>query len=256
MAGFIIICFILLITLIGIIYTPYDPNKMNTVIRFMPPSLGHPLGTDNFGRDILSRIMSGSKFTLIVATFTVFIGTVIGSFLGLLAGYVGGIIDEIVMRINDALTSFPGVLLALVLVSVTGQNKYSLIIALGIIFIPSYARIVRSETLRLRNQEFVSSAKLFGASPLRIMLKHILPNVYPSLLPAITIGFSNAILAEASMSYLGFGIQPPDPSLGRMLSEAQSYMISAPWYALAPGIFIILIVFGINLIAEGIGKEL
>lgn len=227
---------------------------MNIVSKYQHPSLKHIFGTDNFGRDILSRIMAGTKITFFIAVSTIACGVLIGVTLGTVAGYFGGWIDEIIMRINDALTAFPGILLALVLVTVLGQGKYQIILALAIIFVPSYSRITRSEFLQIKEMEFVKSAKVFGASHLRIMFVHILPNAYPALLSAVTIGLSNAILSEAGLSFLGFGVQPPDPSLGRMLSEGQTYLFNAPWCAVAPGIVIVITVVGFNFIAEGLRK--
>lgn len=244
--------FIILLVLISQFYTPYDPNAMNAAERFSPPGFKHLFGTDNFGRDNFSRAITGAKFTLFVAMSTVAIGTLFGIMLGLAAGFFGGAADEAVMRLIDALTSFPGILLALVMVTVLSQGKYTIIIALGILFIPSFTRIVRSSTLQCRNSEFVNSAQVLGASPFRIMLVHILPNIYPQLLSTIIIGLSNAILAESSMSYLGLGIQPPTPSWGRMLFEAQAYLFNAPWNALAPGMMIMITVLGFNYIGEGL----
>lgn len=250
--GLFLIGIVLLLTGLSFIYTPYNVYTMNTVARFTPPGAAHLLGTDNFGRDVFSRIMCGAKFTLFVAGSTVCIGTICGVILGLCAGYFGHAADECIMRLIDALNSFPGILLALVMVTVLGQGKYTIIPALGILFIPSFTRIVRSGTLQIKNSEFIKNAQAFGASPVRIMFVHILPNLYPSLLTAIVVGFSNATLAESSMSYLGLGIQPPTPSLGRMLFEAQAYLFNAPWIALAPGIMIMVIVLGFNYLGEGI----
>ncbi len=252
--GFGLSTVIILMMAIGFVYTPYDPNAMNIAERFQAPGFLHLCGTDNFGRDIFSRIMDGVKTTFLVALFTVGFGAAFGVVLGAFAGYHGGWIDEVIMRLSDALTAFPGVLLALVFVTVLGQGKYPMVLALGLIFIPSFARITRSGFLQIKEEEFVKSARVFGAGSLRIMFVHILPNIYPSLLSAVTIGFSNAILAEAVMSFLGFGIQPPDPSWGRMLSEAQAYLFNAPWYALAPGLMIVITVLGLNFIGEGLRK--
>lgn len=254
-AGFILIGLIVLLMMAGFIHTPYDPNGMSLADRFKPPDARHILGTDNFGRDIFSRIMDGTKVTFFIAVSTVFTGMFFGVILGAFAGYTGGWADEIIMRINDAMTAFPGILLALVMVTVLGQSKYTIVLALGLIFIPSFSRITRSGFIQLKEQEFVKSARVIGASPVRIMFVHILPNIYPSLLSAAAIGFSNAILSEAGMSFLGFGVQPPDPSWGRMLSEAQSYLFNAPWYAIAPGTAIILTVLGFNFISEGLRNK-
>lgn len=255
MLGLVITCFVLLIVIIGFFYTPYDPNKMNSALKNSPPSFSHLLGTDNFGRDILSRVMEGAKTTYIIAVAIVFIGASLGTIAGALTGYFGGWFDEVLMRLNDVLASFPSVLLALVFVSVLGPGTYNIIFALGIIFIPSYARVVRSEYIVLKERDFVKNAKLMGAGSFRIMFVHILPNTRKVLIPSLLIGFNNAVLAEAGLSYLGLGVQPPQASLGRMLSEAQSYILNSPWYAIAPGVMIILTVLGFSLISGGMENE-
>lgn len=246
---------ILLMILIGVFYTPYDPNVMDASAKFAGISMKHLMGCDNFGRDVFSRVLEGSRTTLIVAAGTVFIGTFFGVIIGALTGYYGGVVDEVLMRINDAIFAFPSILLALVFISIFGSGKYHVIIALGIAFIPSFARIVRSEFIKCKNMDYVKSAKLQGAGDFRIMFVHILPNTLTVLLSAIMIGFNNAVLAEAGMSFLGIGVQPPDASLGRMLSEAQSYLFRAPSYALFPGVIIILMVLGFSLLGDGLKDE-
>lgn len=249
-AGGVIIGIVLLFVIAGLFYTPFDPNQMDASIKNMAPCLAHPFGTDNFGRDILSRVMEGSRTTFFIALSTVLIGTAAGTILGAVTGYFGGVLDEVLMRINDVILSFPSILLALIFVGVIGTGKYNIIIALGIVFIPSFARVIRSEFAVQKNMDYVRNARIMGAGPCRIMFVHILPNTLPILLSSMVIGFNNAVLAEAGMSYLGLGVQPPDASLGRMLSEAQTYLFSAPWYALAPGILIILTVLGFGLLGE------
>ena len=212
----------LALIVLGFFWTPYDPEAMDSAAKLSGVSFSHLMGCDNFGRDIFS------------------------------------IADEILMRVNDVLFAFPSILLALVFVSLSGYGTTNVIFALGIAFIPSFARIVRSEFIRCKNMDYVKSAKLAGAGNLRIMFVHILPNTAPVLLSAVMIGFNNAVLAEAGMSYLGIGVQPPHASLGRMLSEAQTYLFSAPGFALFPGIFLILLVLGFSLLGEGIrdrGRE-
>lgn len=244
----------LLLVVIGFFYTPYDPDAMDASLKLSGISLLHPMGCDNFGRDILSRILKGCGTTFLVSLGTVCIGTAAGVVIGAVTGYYGGILDEMLMRINDVMFAFPGILLALVFVSVFGSGKYRVMIALGVAFIPSFARIVRGEFLRCKNMDYVKSAKLQGASDLRIMFVHILPNAVSVLASAIMIGFNNAVLAEASMSFFGLGVQPPDASLGRMLSEAQAYLFSTPSYALFTGLFIILMILGFSLLADGLRK--
>jgi peptide/nickel transport system permease protein len=246
---------LLVMIIAGIFYTPYDPDAMDSAAKFAGISLRHLMGCDNFGRDVFSRVLEGSRTTLIVAAGTVFIGTFFGTIIGALTGYYGGILDEILMRFNDAVFAFPSILLALVFISLFGSGRYHVIIALGIAFIPSFARIVRSEFMKCKNMDYVKSARLQGAGDFRIMFVHILPNTLTVLLSAIMIGFNNAVLAEAGMSYLGIGVQPPDASLGRMLSEAQSYLFRAPAYALFPGAVIILMVLGFSLLGEGLKNE-
>lgn len=242
----------LVFALLGQIWTPYGPTAMNSAAVNLAPTFSHPMGTDNFGRDILSRVMNGCGSTFIVAICTVLIGCVFGTLIGALTGYFGGWLDDVVMRINDILLSFPSILLALIFISLMKPGRYNIILALGILFIPSFARIVRSEVIRYRDSDFVKSARIMGAGNLRIIFVHILPNAGVSMLTTAAIGFNNAVLAEASMSYLGLGIQPPEPSLGRMLFEAQSYLFNTPWYAIFPGLAIILIILGFSMVSEGL----
>jgi peptide/nickel transport system permease protein len=241
--------------LVSLFYTPYDYNAMDGAIRFTPPGGKHLFGTDNFGRDVFSRIMEGSKYTLLVALLTVAGSAFAGSSIGLLSGYAGGAADEIVMRLMDALSSFPGILLALVMVSLLGNGEGPLVAALLILFTPSFVRIMRSGVLQYKGRDFVKTAELWGCPPLRLLFVHILPNLFSSLLSALVLGLGNAILAEATMSYLGLGIQPPLPSWGRMLAEYQAFLFNAPWCALAPGIMIMLTVLAFHYLGEGIRRR-
>lgn len=252
MIGTVITAVFLVMAVVGQFWTPYGPTAMDSTAVNLAPCLSHPMGTDNFGRDILSRVMNGSGSTFFVAVCTVGIGAFFGTLIGAVTGYYGGWFDNLIMRICDIVLSFPSILLALIFISLMGSGSYNIILALGILFIPSFARIVRSEVIRCRELDFVKSARIMGAGDLRIIFVHILPNAGVSMLTAAVIGFNNAVLAEASMSYLGLGIQPPQPSLGRMLSEAQSYIMNAPWYPIAPGITIIVIILGFSLLSEGL----
>jgi len=245
---------IVAMSLLSFIWVPYDYNEMDTGSRLLPPGAGHLLGTDNFGRDIFSRIMAGGRNSLLLAVCTVAGAAAAGSLLGLLAGYVGGITGEIIMRIIDTLNSFPGILLALMLVAVMDNSQFTLFIALLILFIPSYTRVMRTGAMQYKNAAFVQAERILGAGFFRITFIHILPNLAPALLSASVIGLSNAILAEAAMSYLGMGIQPPNPSWGRMLHEAQTWVFSAPWCAIAPGLFIMLTVVAFHLLGEGLRR--
>lgn len=243
------------LALVGCVWTPYSPTAMSGSEKFAAPSLRHLFGTDNFGRDIFSRVMVGARTTFFISACTVTIGAVVGTLVGALTGYFGGLVDELLMRVNDAVTAFPSILLALVFISLLGFGTYNVILALGIAFIPSYARVIRGEFARQREMNYVKNARLMGASHLRIMLVHILPNTRQVLLPTLAIGFNNAVLAEASMSYLGVGVQPPDASLGRMLSEAQTYLGRAPWYALFVGLAIVFMILGLSLLTEGLQQR-
>ena len=250
--GLIITGIMIAVTLVGVFWTPYIPTAMDFG-KFQPPSLSHLFGPDNFGRDIFSRVLKGAGTTLTIALSTVSIGALVGTFVGAVTGYFGGWVDDVLMRLNDALTAFPSFLLALLIVSLLGPGKkYSVVLALGLVFIPSFARVMRTEFASLRSRNFVTGARLMGAGNARILLVHLLPNTFRVLLPAFTIGFNNAVLAEASMSFLGIGVTPPDASLGYMLSEAQSMLRSGPWYALCTGLTIVLLVFGVGLIGEGL----
>ena len=237
--GVVIAAVMAVMALVGYVWTPCDPTAIAGSEKFLAPSLRHLFGTDNFGRDIFSRVMVGVGTTFFISLCTV---------------CIGGVVDEVLMRINDALTAFPNILLALVFIAMLGFGKYNVILALGVAFIPSFARVVRAEFARQRAMSYVKSARLMGASHLRIMFRHILPNTRGVVLPALVIGFNNAVLAEASMSYLGIGVAPPDVSLGYMLSESQNYMIKAPWYVLCTGLVIVLLILGVSMMGEGLRK--
>jgi peptide/nickel transport system permease protein len=242
------------LALIALFRVPYGYNEMESGRRFLPPGGDHWLGTDNFGRDVFSRIMTGGRYTLALALCTVAAAAASGCALGLFSGWIGGVLDEIIMRTMDALTSFPGILLALVMVALMGNSQFTLFSALLILFIPSFTRMMRSGALQYKHTDFILAERLLGAGRGRIIFIHILPNLAPTLLSASVLGLSNAILAEAAMSYLGLGIQPPVPSWGRMLSESQNFLFNAPWCALAPGVFIMLTVIAFHYLGEGIRR--
>lgn len=244
-----------LTAIISIFYTPYDAYEMSYTEKFMKPSMEHLFGTDNFGRDIFSRVMLAVKNSILIAGSAILISFIIGTIVGSVTGYYGGIIDEILMRINDALAAVPSILLAMVLVAVMDKSVGTMIVALTIAFIPSFARVARSQVINLKNRDYVSSAKLNGASDFRIIVKHILPNGKSAIVTGLTVGFNNAILAEAGLSFLGIGIQPPAPSIGSMLSEAQGYFVAAPHYVIFPAIVMIFLVIGVVMIGEGYGKN-
>lgn len=254
LVGALLVGFFVLLAIVSTFYTPYDPTENDYAIRYGKPSLEHLMGTDKFGRDVFSRVIKGIGTTMFVGGMVVIIGGGIGMIIGAFTGYFGGWVDSIVMRICDVINGFPSVLLALVFISVCGTGKVNVIMALSVVFIPSFARIVRGEYIKLKEMDYIKSARLFGAGHLRIMFLHIFPNLKSTLIGAVTIGFNNAILAESGMSYLGIGVVPPDASLGMMLSEYQGRLASAPWCALYPGIVIVLIILGFSLLAEGVRR--
>lgn len=253
-AGLCMTGFVVFLALLGVFWTPYSTTSMSASQRFAPPSLQHLFGTDNFGRDIFSRVMKGIGATIWISTLVVALSGGVGILVGALTGYFGGIVDEVVMRFTDAVNGFPSILLALVVISVLGTGQRNLVISLGIVFMPSFIRIVRSEFIRLRDADYISRARLMGVGRARILFVHILPNIFSTFWVSVMIGFNNAILAESGMSYLGIGVQPPQASLGKMLSDAQGYLTTAPWYALAPGLTIVWIVLGFSLLSEGIQR--
>lgn len=251
-AGVSITSVMLFLIILSFLYTPYEITVMDSASKLAAPTLKHLMGCDNFGRDIFSRVLKGMGNTFAIAFMTVAVGVCGGVILGAFTGYFGGLFDEVFMRINDVVFAFPGILLALVFISLFNTGKYNVVAALGVAFIPSFARIVRGEFIKCREMDYVKSAKLAGVGNMRIIFVHILPNTFNVLMSSIMIGFNNAVLAEAGMSYLGIGIQPPDASLGSMLAESQTYLLSAPWYAAFPGLMIILLVLGFSLLADGV----
>ena len=253
--GLIMTSITLAIAIVGAFWTPFEATAMSASEKFVGPSLLHWFGTDNFGRDIFSRVMKGVGTTVVISVLVVAASAFVGVLIGALTGYFGGIVDEIMMRFTDAVNGFPSILLALVVISVLGSGVEKLILALAIVFCPSFIRIVRSEFIKYRDADFIARARLMGVQNGRILFVHILPNILSTFLVSVVIGFNNAILAESGMSFLGIGVQPPDASLGKMLSDAQGYLTSAPWYALAPGLSIVWIVLGFSLLGEGIRRQ-
>lgn len=241
-----------LIMVVGFFYMPYDPDVMDTEHELQFFSAAHPLGTDQFGRDILSRIMEGTRVSFLVGALTVVFGLVVGGAVGAVAGYYGGKIDEVIMKLIDTQMAFPGVLLALMLIAVFGNSLQNLIFALGIMSIPRFARITRSGFIKYRDAEFIKAGRSRGAGDGRIIFLHILPNIVPELIVTSSLGFAGAVMSEAGLSYLGLGIQPPTPSFGKMLSEAQAEILQAGWYVLVPAAAITLLVMGFNLIGDAL----
>lgn len=253
--GLILSAVMFLYIIVGFFWTPYAPGKLSGSDKFAAPSLQHFFGCDQLGRDVFSRTLDGAGTTMIIAMAVLVIGFLFGLAIGALCGYYGGVVDAAVMRVCDAIASFPSILLAMVIIAVIGGGKYKVIVALGILFIPSFARLVRGEFIKYRDRDFVCAARLAGVSDFRIIFVHILPNTWAVLLSGLTIGFNNAVLAEASMSYLGIGVGPGDASLGRMLSEAQGHLLTAPWCTVFPAIVVILLILGVGMVGEGVRER-
>lgn len=250
--GFFVTLTILLTALLSFGYTPYDPNRMNLTIRFQPPNGAHWLGTDQYGRDILSRVMKGAVNSIIVGLVAVSIGMGFGILLGSLAAFYKKWIDETIMRISDVLYGFPAVLSAILITSILGPGIVNSMIAIGIFNIPIFVRLTRATSLSIWERDYVTSAKAIGRSDVGIIWKYILPNILSSLIVQGTVQFAIAILAEAGLSYLGLGTQPPHASWGRMLQEAQTFMGTSAWLAIFPGCTIALAVLGLNLLGDGL----
>lgn len=252
MAGGILSATLVGIAVLSVAWTPYDPTKMNIRGRFADPSWNHLLGTDQFGRDILSIIMSGAQNSITVGVVAVGIGLTFGISLGLLASARRGWWEEIIMRMSDFMFAFPAILLAIMLVATIGPGAVNAIVAIGIFSIPVFARLTRGAANAVWAREFVLAARAAGKGRFRITVEHILPNIVSVIVVQTTIQFALAILAEAALSYLGIGSQPPTPSWGRMLSEAQTMIFLNPWLAVYPGLAIALSVLGLNLLGDGL----
>lgn len=242
----------LLTALAGRVATPYDPDRPDFRVRLAAPSAAHPLGTDHFGRDLLSRLMDGAGRALAVAGAAVGLGLGAGSLLGVAAGWRGGWLDEAVMRPIEALAALPAVLLALLLASVLGPGGPAAVLAIGLASVPGFARVARAAALEQRGRDYVESARALGVAPARVVARHVAPNLAAPLLVVATAALATAILAEAALSYLGLGTQPPAASWGRMLREAQTFLALSPWPTLFAGLAIALAVLGFNLLGDSL----
>lgn len=252
----IVILIVSLFAILAPILTPYDPVTTDLMVRLKPPVpfrysiMSHPLGTDALGRDIWARIVYGARVSLLVGITSVIISGCIGVTLGLIAGYFGGIVDDIIMRLADILLAFPFILLMLAVLAVIGPGLGNMILVLGLTGWVSYARVVRGEVLSLREKEFVESARSLGASNMRIIFKHILPNVVNSVIVVASFAVASTIITEATLSFLGLGVKPTTPTWGMMLSEGREYIRQAWWLTTLPGLAIGITVLGINLLGD------
>jgi peptide/nickel transport system permease protein len=234
----------------------YDPVAIDILVRLQIPSLAHPLGTDNFGRDILSRIVYAGRISLFIGFVAVFIGAVWGGVIGAVSGYYGGRLDGLLMRLMDILLAVPQIILAMAIVGVLGASLLNLMVAVGISVLPRYARMIRASALSLRKLEFVEAARATGASDLRIILQDILPNCLAPLIVLSTLGVAQALLSAATLSFLGLGIQPPTPEWGAMLSDGRQFLRNAPHITIFPGLAIVVVVMALNLVGDGLRDAL
>src|SRR5689334_11360368 len=237
-------------------WTPFDPLRVNLRARLQPPSALYWLGTDEFGRDVLSRTMAGAGTSVTVALLTVAFAVVIGAALGVITGYMRGWTDRAIMAVNDALLAFPGILLALAVMIVVGANKFGIVLALGLAYVPSVVRVVRGTVLSIREKEYIEASRVIGNSEVYSMLRHVLPNSLAPVAVLATSMFGWVLLAESALSFLGLGVPPPAPTWGNLLAASRPYMESAAWLSIAPGICIALTLLGINLLGDSLRDRL
>jgi peptide/nickel transport system permease protein len=251
-----LLAFVAALAATALVWTPYSPVRVNIRAKLQAPSLQFLLGTDEFGRDVLSRLMVGAQTSVTVAIFTVAVALVIGVALGIVAGFFRGWVDRLLMMANDALLAFPGILLALGLLTVIGPSKWGIVVALGLAYAPTVARVVRGQVLSIREKEFVEASRALGNSEAYTLVRHVLPHTVSPLTVLATSMCGWVILAESALSFLGLGVPPPAPTWGNMLSAARPYMESAPSLAIVPGVMIAICLLGTNLIGDALRDAL
>jgi peptide/nickel transport system permease protein len=254
--GFGVVLFFIVLALLAPLITPYDPLATSWLAVRKPPSPQHWFGTDEIGRDVLSRVVWGARSSLLAGLVSVSLAIAAGVPIGLVSGYLGGIVDGILMRMVDAMLAVPFLILAIALAAFLGPSLASAMIAIGISQTPVFARLTRGEVLAVKHEDYIEAARAVGNPHYRIVLRHILPNIVPPLLVQATLAAATAIIAEAALSFLGLGEQPPDPSWGSMLNTAKNFMSQAPWMALWPGLAIFSLVLSLNLFGDGLGDAL
>lgn len=235
---------------------PYDPAAQNLVNKLQTPSMKHLLGTDFLGRDVLSRVIFGGRVSMYVSLLSGSFAAVIGIGLGLVAGYTNGMVSRVIMGMTDIILSIPGMVFTLIIAAIMGSSVMSLTLAIGIGMIPTYIRMVNGLVLSLKENDYIVASKLVGRTEGKILLKHLLPNAFPSLIVLYTINLGNAIMTESSLSYLGVGISPPTATWGNMVSDAYAYLLQAPWLAIIPGICIIILIISFNVVGDGLRDAL
>ena len=250
--GILIVVFAVLAAVLGPSLCPYDPSAQELARRLEGPSAAHLLGLDELGRDVLARLLQGARISLLVGIAVVSVSSSVGMLFGSIAGYFGGRVDDAISRVIDVLMAFPGILLAIALVAVLGPSLVNVVLALSVIGWVGYARLVRGQALRAREFEFVQAARACGAGSARIVLRHILPTAIPAVVVQATLGMAGAIIAEAALSFLGLGVQPPTPSWGTMLDAGRSHLFDAPHVTIFPGLAIATLVLGFNFLGDGL----
>ena len=250
-AGAIVVLLTILIALAAPLIAPYDPDSQGSA-RLLPPSWDNLMGTDELGRDTFSRIVYGSRVSLQVGIIAVLIALVIGALLGIVAGFFGGRLDSWLMRGVDILFAFPGLVLAIVIAGLLGASRTNAMIAIGVVYAPAFARVIRGSVLSVMNEPYVEAGRVAGATNGRLVRQHVLPNIIAPLIVMTTVYLSSAILSEAALSFLGLGTQPPQPSWGGMLNLARTYMEISPWMAIFPGLAIMVVVLGFNFLGDGL----
>ncbi len=251
-AGAVIVVFVVVAALVGPLLTPFDPAAQDLALRLAGPSVAHPFGLDELGRDILARVLAGARISFLVGLTVVSVSASLGTLLGAMAGYFGGTIDDLISRIVDVLMAFPGLLLAIALVAVLGPSLGNVLFALTIIGWVGYARLVRGQVLRAREFEYVQAARAVGAHTWRILWRHVIPTAMPTVVVQATLGMAGAIIGEAALSFLGLGVQPPTPSWGTMLNGGRAHLLDAPHLTIFPGVAIALLVLGLNFLGDGL----
>jgi peptide/nickel transport system permease protein len=251
-----LIAIVVIVAVLAIFWTPYDPQAIALRAKLQPPGAAHWLGTDEFGRDVASRLMAGASTSATVAFLTVLFAIVVGCIGGVLSGFLRGWTDRVLMTFNDTLLAFPGILLALAVMAIVGANRWGIVLALSMAYAPSVVRVVRGTVMSLREKEYIEASRMIGNSELYTMFRHVLPNCVAPVAVLSTSMFGWVLLSESALSFLGLGVPPPAPTWGNMLSGARPYMESAAWLGLAPGLCIALSLLGINLLGDAVRDRL
>ncbi len=252
LAGALIALLLVLVAVFAFALAPCDPLEQNVYHRLTAPESAHVLGTDQYGRDVLSRILYGIRVSLAVGFFAVLFGMVAGTLIGVVAGYYGKLTEAVLMRTVDVLLAFPTLITGIMVAAILGSGMFKLIIAIGIVFTPRFARLAHGPALAAREMEYVNAARVIGASGLRIMFRHIVPNIMGEIIVAATLWMGTAIMVEASLSFLGLGVSPPTPTLGNMIKNGVDQLTNAPWLALFPGLVVLVTVLSFNMIGDGL----